>query len=358
MVLLQILLAFVHMCVIPYLIGELLLSDGRRKAQTQTERAGVTWKMAAGLMVCYALFEVLTLFFQTLGKGFRFVCMIYLAIVLTLAVLGLITFIVDRQKDSFRIRPEKDAYQIAAFVLIAVQILAILFLATPDEDDAFYSGLSSMSLSYDYLLQYHAYSGLMNDVISARYRISALPVYQAALSLFSAGMHHLVICHNLFPLFYMPLSYALYYRIGRQMLEREGKEEANWKLLFCFALLHLIGNYYVFSPENFLVTRMWQGKALFVAIGIPFLWHFGLLALTSHKEREQTGKRERAIYWLLVMCGLIAVTFMGETGLFLGPFMLACQTLAACFVNKSMRGIVPAVLCCVPLFGIVACLLL
>ena len=116
--------------------------------------------------------------------------------------------------------------------------------------------------------------------------------------------------------------------------------------MFFFALMHMIGNYYVFSPENFLVTRMWQGKALFAAVGIPTLWICGQEALLF--EEKVMTKAERVKIWILLACVLMACTFMGETGLFLGPFMLGCQTLAACIVTKKWKKMLPAILCCIP----------
>lgn len=185
----------------------------------------------------------------------------------------------------------------------------------------------------------------MTNPISRRYMISALPIWQAGLSFYS-GLHHLVITHNLFPLFYMPLAYGLYYRMGKRFLQREGNLGAQGKFMFFFALMHMIGNYYVFSPENFLVTRMWQGKALFAAIGIPTLWLCGQAALLP--DGEIMSKAERMKIWVLLACVLLACTFMGETGLFLGPFLLGCQTLAACLLTKKWNKILPAVLCCIP----------
>ncbi|MBE5880986.1 MAG: hypothetical protein E7289_01555 [Lachnospiraceae bacterium] len=352
MVILQSILVFVHMCVIPYLIGCLFF--GKKE---QINRTGVFYVTASGLMVSYALFELLVFWLGQMGKGFRAVSNAYLALVLPLAAAGLIRLLFAWKKSpkkGFRhyLPGRPDGYMMAAFLLIAVQIGAILYMATPDKDDAFYSGLSSMSLSYDWLLERDAYGGLMASGISRRYMVSALPVYQAMLSLFS-GMHHLVISHNLFPLFYMPLAYGLFYGLGKRFLEKEGMIGAQGKFLFAFALLHMVGNYFVFSPENFLVTRIWQGKALFVAIGIPMLWMSGQEALFSEKRKD--GKWERLKSWVLVACVLLACTFMGETGLFLGPFMLGCQTLAACLVNKNWKKMIPAILCCVPemmLFGI------
>lgn len=343
MIIVQIILATIHMCLIPYLIGYLIL-PGREKAEAPV----FALRLAGGLMASYALYEVLALMCGCMGKGLRFVTKAFLLLTVLLAVLGLVLWIRNRKPGAFKPVLPRDPYMIAACVLVIIQIAAILFMATPDKDDAFYSGLSSMSLSYDYLLEYDAYSGQMNEPISARYALSALPLYQASLSLLSAGLHHLFISHNLFPLFYMPLAYALYYCIAKRLFEKEGIEGAQGKFMFCFSLMHMIGNYYVFSPENFLVTRMWQGKALFAALGIPFLWHYAELALSCSSRAVKVKRAETFKYWGRVLCGLLAAAFMGETGLYLGVFMLACQTLAFCIVNKTLRGVIPAVICCLP----------
>lgn len=343
MIVLQSLLAFFHMCIVPYLIGRVALHTKR-----ETKGHGISYTMAAGLMVAWTVYEILALGLQKLGFGFRVLSWAYLAVALILACVGMICM----WKEDGRMFAKKlfawdrpDGYMIAAIVLVVIQIGAILIMATPDMDDAFYSGLSSISLSNDYILEVDAYGGRMGSGISRRYMLSALPVWQASLSLYT-GMHHLVITHNLFPLFYMPLAYGVYYRMGKRFLQREGILGAQGKFMFFFALMHMIGNYYVFSPENFLVTRMWQGKALFAAIGIPVLWLCGQSALFA--DAEKTERAESMRIWILVAAVLLALTFMGETGLFLGPFLLGCQTLAACLITKKWKKILPAVLCCVP----------
>lgn len=343
MIVLQSILAFFHMCIVPYLIGRAILHT-KQKA----EKVGISYTMAAGLMVAWTVYEILALGLQKLGMGFRVLSWTNLAAVLVLACIGAVCMWREDGKGFAKKlfawgRP--DVYMIAAMVLIVIQIGAILIMATPDMDDAFYSGLSSMSIAEDYILEYDAYGGRMGSPISRRYMVSALPIWQASLSLYT-GMHHLVITHNLFPLFYMPLAYGVYYRMGKRFLQREGTIGAQGKFLFFFALMHMIGNYYVFSPENFLVTRMWQGKALFAALGIPVLWLCGQSALFA--DAKKTARTERVRIWGLVACVLLALTFMGETGLFLGPFMLACQTLAACLMTKQWKKILPAVACCIP----------
>ena len=45
---------------------------------------------------------------------------------------------------------------------------------------------------------------------------------------------------------------------------------------------------------------------------------------------------------------MLACSFMGETGLYLAPFLLGCLVLAMSIVYRKWKEILPAVLCCLP----------
>lgn len=358
------------MLLIPFLVGSLCLpKDAKHKNDT------LLWRLATGMMVCYALYELLAVAFIVCNQSFRLLSVLYALSICLLAFLGVCRTISARRRLPLHQATQQDTQTEGkegccaekgkwyhktdiwfwlSFVLIFIQMGAILLWATPDKDDAFYSGLSSVCLSLDTVLKNDAYFGLLEYGVSARYAISALPAYQATLSLLTNGMHHLIITHNLFPLFYMPLAYGLYYSMGKNFLRAEQVEKAKGKLLFAIALLHMIGNYYVFSPENFLVTRIWQGKALFVAFGIPYIWHFTKLALDGMLSSERWQGKE----WGLVAAGLFAACFMGETGLFLGPLMLLCMCLAHTILTRKIRHFLPALLCCIPQAGLLVLLML
>ena len=351
MIVLQICLAIIYMLLIPCLMGCLVLPAEERQRED-----GKIWTLAAGLMSSYVLYEILALIFIKLDKSFRLLSVLFVCASVLFAAAGAVKAVAEYKKKKEKAvvaglqKEEKqkekkrfDLFFLLGILLIVVQIGAILLYATPDQDDAFYSGLSSICLSRDCVLKWDAYSGQLKNGIGRRYVVSALPAYQATLSLFSSGLHHLVITHNLFPLFYMPLAYALLYSIGKRFLRSEGVREAKGKLLFCLALGHMIGNYYVFSPENFLVTRIWQGKALFVAIGVPCLWQYSKQALEGMAEKKGHYRE-----WALVAAVLIAVSFMGETGLYLGPFMLMCMCLTYTLIYKKLRHLIPAVICLIP----------
>lgn len=353
MIVIQFFLAMIYMLLIPYLIGRLcLLGEKQRMPDT------VAWTMAIGLLVSYAIYEVIALFFIRLDLSFRLLSAIYAICICFLAMLGAVLtvwprevlnrdskdVVSEKQQTSLNVTQKLDVWFIAGIILIVVQILAIIILATPDKDDAFYSGLSSICLAQDSVLKTDAYTGLLVRGIGKRYAISALPAYQATLSLLTNGMHHLIITHNLFPLFYMPFAYALLYSIGKDLLPKDIVEKQKGKVLFSIALLHMIGNYYVFSPENFLVTRIWQGKALFVTFGIPAIWWFTSKTIAKMNYTNAWQIRN----WFFIMVSLLGITFMGETGLYLGPFMLICICMAHAINSRRLKHMLPAVISCIP----------
>ena len=320
-------LAFFWMCVIPVLSGGIFIT-----VLAKPNRFLWISAMGTGLILNYSIYQVAAMIFVLLDGSFRLLTWIYIGVSLMMSLFGAYGWYgyfkkgrKNEEKRQEAYRWYKDPYFLMGAALVATQILVILRMSTPDKDDAFYTGLSSMSLSYDYVLKYSAYDGLMQMPVETRYIMAALPVYQASLSLMSKGLHTLIICHNLYPLFYMPLAYGLYCMLADRWMEK--KEELGRFLLF-FAFLHMFGNYYVFSPENFLITRIWQGKALFVTISLPFVWHF------INRAWEAEGKKEAMTYWFLVAAGLMAGAFMGDTGLYLNFLVVGVSALG----NLVVRG--------------------
>ncbi len=336
------LLSFIWMVLLPFLAGCLFLPFFLK------QKEGVrTLCFTTGLVIHYCIAQVLILGGVGFGWGMKRSMQGFALCTILFAAAG--AFMLWKQKGNLPTtgfsEMKKEPCFWAGILLMTVAVLAILLWATPDLDDAFYSGLSAIAVARDEMLKTDAYHGLMSRQISKRYVVSALPVYQGGLTYLTGGLHYLIIQHNLFPLFYMPLSFSLFYQVGKGFFT--GKKQGAGFLLF-LGLLHLFGNYYVFSPENFVMTRMWQGKSLFVSIGIPFLW------LITQRALEQ-GK---LVGWFLVASGMLACTFMGETGLYLAPVMLGCMTMAYCLMKKKFWQLFPAILCCVPEAALLALIFL
>ncbi|MBD5544058.1 MAG: hypothetical protein HDR01_07455 [Lachnospiraceae bacterium] len=336
-------LAFFWMCIIPLLAGGMFV-----KILAEQKGFLVVSAMGTGLVLNYGVYQIAAMIFVLLDGSFRLLSWIYIGASMIMALLGVYGWYCYFKKQSGSKRKEgsgkeykcyKDPYFLMGAALVAVQVLVILVMSTPDKDDAFYTGLSSMCLSYDYVLKYSAYDGLMQMPIETRYIMAALPVYQASLSLMSKGLHTLIICHNLYPLFYMPLSYGLYCMLAHKLTN---KKEDLGKFLLFFAFLHMFGNYYVFSPENFLITRIWQGKALFITISLPYVWYF------MNRAWEKESTKEAMPYWFLVAAGLLAGAFMGETGLYLNFLVTGVSALANLIVRGKWKNGILAALSLLP----------
>lgn len=336
-------LAFFWMCVVPLLSAGLF-------ARTLIKNRGflLVAAMSVGLVFQYAIYQVIAMGFVLLDGSFRLLTVIYAGISLLLAVAGGFLWyrcLFQRKllspggalEESYCFY--KDPFFLSGAALVIVQIVAILVMATPDKDDAFYTGLSSMCISNDYVLKYSAYDGAMQMPIENRYIMAALPVYQASLSLLCGRLHTLIICHNLYPLFYMPLAYGLYCMVAERFFKQK---EAIGKFLLFFAVLHMFGNYYVFSPENFLITRIWQGKALFVTIGLPFVWYY------INRAWDEATWKQALPYWGLVALGLLAGAFMGETGLYLNFIVVFAAALSSLIVKKKWKNCILAAVSLLP----------
>ena len=87
----------------------------------------------------------------------------------------------------------------------------------------------------------------------------------------------------------------------------------------------------MFSPQNFLMTRIWQGKALFICISLPMCYLLLNGLFVCRKMKERMG------YAMLLFLTLIGTVFMGETGLFLGPLMVLAMSLAYGIVAKLAK---------------------
>lgn len=350
-------LALFWMVIIPFLTGGIFV-----KKLSCNERFFMISCLGTGLITIYAWYQIPAMILVKIDGSFRSLTWIFIAGSLLLAVLGSwqwLSFFIkkhneQKQKDSSvtdlkRNMLYKNRYFWIGVVLIIVQIGTILWMATPDSDDAFYTGLSSMSLSYDYILKYNAYDGLMQKAISKRYIMAGLPAYQASLSLMCKRLHTLIICHNLYPLFYMPLAYGLYCRLADRWLKK--KEQMGIFLMF-LAFLHMFGNYFVFSAENFLITRIWQGKALFVTIGLPYIYD------AISRAWDEEGFKQALPYWIMTALGLCACAFMGETGLYLGMVVTFLAALSNAAAKKKYRNIIYAGICCTPQIILLAAFLL
>ena len=167
----------------------------------------------------------------------------------------------------------------AALILIAVQTVVCGTTMHMDQDDAFYIGTAVTSVNTDSIFQYDCYTGAEYAVLPSRYILSPFPIFLAVLAQIS-GMHPTIIAHTVFPLLLIPLSYYVYWLIGRQMFQQSRDQAAVFLLLV--SVVQMFSYYSVYTAGAFLLLRIWQGKAVLANILLPAVFYLGLLILDKN----------------------------------------------------------------------------
>lgn len=206
------------------------------------------------------------------------------------------------------------------FVLLGFQLYKAAAYASFDGDDAYYVVESLIAQQADVMYRILPYTGRPTD-LDIRHALAVLPMWIAFVAKRS-HIHATIVSHTIMPFVLIPLSYLVYYEIGRQLFgadpfrgkkektvrrQTDGKQTGGRRtedvdflqrenlpiFMILMALFQIFGNVSIYTSETFFLTRMWQGKAVAGSLVIPalfwmFLWIFG-----SGKEMPEESAAER-----------------------------------------------------------------
>ncbi len=171
------------------------------------------------------------------------------------------------------------------FALFLLQVVCSVFLAYEEGDDSFYVAITTACRDDNVPYSIEPYTGLTTG-LDVRHAFAPFPVWVALLAR-SAGVSGAAASHVGMPLLILPMAYGLLYLIGKKLLAGEGGK--GWQLplfLSAAALLVIFGGYSTYSPENFLLVRATQGKAVLANVIIPSLFYLLLLWMEKLEKKE------------------------------------------------------------------------
>lgn len=224
-----------------------------------------------------------------------------------------------------------------AIVLIVVQTFVCGVFMHMDQDDAFYVGTAVTSVSTDSIFNYDCYTGMEYTVLPSRYILSPFPIFLAVLAQIS-GIHATIIAHSIFPFFLIPISYYVYWMIGKRLFPRS-KEQAVVFLLLT-TIVQMFSYYSVYTSGTFLLLRSWQGKAVLANILLPAIFSFGLTLWR--------GKKKKVVDWIFLGTLTTASCLVSTMGFMLAPIMAGIIGVLCAIKKKTFSIIVSTVCCCVP----------
>ena len=307
-----------------------------------------------GLVICLALFQLLTITNMFTVNNFIMVCTHFSYGTVVLGGIGALLFVLSKLKRKNAITEKTQLIQtvqdkrknienvvlwILFGLLVVFQLYQTLRLTYPDGDDAYYVGVATygayVSEMYSKIPYTGAYSGF-----DSRHCLAPFPYLISFLSRMS-NLPAVTIAHSVLPVCFILFAYVIYYLIAKEVC-REKREVSLF--MFLVSVLFMFGNYSVYSMETFLMTRTRQGKASLGSFALPL--GFYLLLLVA---KGMEGKRkDRILCYILLGCnGLVAALFT-TMGNFIYPCMVMLGSLCICFGKKEWKKILPLAITCVP----------
>ena len=162
-------------------------------------------------------------------------------------------------------------------------------------------------------------------------------------------IHATILSHTILPLMLIPLSYLVYYEIGRALFREKpvadirsvGSRENLPVFMILMAMFQMFGNVSIYTNETFFLTRTWQGKAVAGSLVIPaMLWLF--LLLYQGRQRKGTG------LWLLLVCVNMTAGICSSIAVFLVSVLMAVTAFCLAVVERDYKVLIRMGAVCIP----------
>lgn len=317
----------------------------------------------SGFIATLAIFQILVVPIVILhDRGMRLVVPLFSIITIILAAIGAFISIHDGKKDGAfigkegipqfsKFRKEEGVYWIVALLLIAFQMFMAFTLTSFDGDDAYYVVQSVLADETDTLYRILPYTGLSTS-LDLRHSLAVFPIWIAYIARMS-GIHATIIAHSVLPLVLIPVTYGIYFQIGKKILRRE-KHKLPIFMIFV-SLLQIFGNVSIYTSSTFFLTRTWQGKSLLANVVLPaiiwlVLWIF---------DSENYDKEYRVGLWLMLVTTNFVAAMSSTASVFLAAVLIGVTGLVMGIKEKDIQIPLRLMIACIPLviYGVLFLLL-
>lgn len=204
-------------------------------------------------------------------------------------------------------------------------MLCTLFFYKLDYDDSFYLSLANQSMYDESIYSYDSTTGNKDFPLMAFYELES---WELLLSFFGflSKISTPILAHTIIPLILIPLSYFAYAKLFSVFVE---KKYIALMLIF-LSIFHLMGAYSSFSQGNFLLSRMWHGKAIYLNILLPLLQYYSIKYLIEFKLRN------------IIFACIIVIASLGlnPSSIYLSTFFVLAIMIAGIIIDtKQFRKV-------------------
>ncbi len=227
------------------------------------------------------------------------------------------------------------------FALLGFQLYKAVAYASFDGDDAYYVVESLIAQEAGVMYRILPLTGGSTG-LDVRHALAVFPMWVAFVSV-RAGVHATIVSHVVMPLVLIPLTYLLYYEIGRALFGTVFCRENLPVFMVIMALFQIFGNVSIYTTETFFLTRTWQGKAVAGSLVIPaVIWLFLLLCGKADEKKDRRG------LWMLFVCVQMATGICSSIAVFLVSMLTALTAFVLACVRRNLKLLLQFGAACIP----------
>lgn len=303
-----------------------------------------------GFLTLLAAFQLLAVpIVFTDSWGFGKIVKIFTVIITVFTGLGIIQSLhlwraegnIFRQKKWFSKDKKLEMIQWSiVLALIFFQLFMAVTHASFDGDDAYYVVQSVITDETDTLYSVSPYTGWSTD-LDMRHSMAVFPIWIAYIARMT-GIHATIISHTVLPVILIPLTYLIYYEIGRKLFKEKKEQLPSYMIIV--NMLHIFGNVSIYNNATFLLMRTWQGKSMLANVIIPGI--FMILLWLFDGEPEKRGRRGG--FWLFLCILNIVAAMMSTASVFLNTFLLVVMAVVFGIQEKNIKILFQMLGCCIP----------
>ncbi|MCB5953474.1 DUF6077 domain-containing protein [Enterococcus sp. CWB-B31] len=285
-------------------------------------------RLSIGFVFHMALIQLFGWFFV----AFRWPMSAFILQVIFISFFGIILGISREAYKAEKRKIEWSGLIVLGILLFQITLLFIMYRS--DADDSFY--VSNVTL-FQNSQNLNLYDGSFGNPLLGTVPMYDFEIWEAYMAFFckllqidGATMLHFVLVPWL-----LVVSASAYLFLGRILFD--GDERKGNYFYILLSVFHLMGGYEVFSQGSFLLSRIWQGKAVYLHIVLPVMMGLLLSCVSHKKELDQTvEKTENKLFVLLFAC-ILAGAGLNPTSLYVLGFQLAAMLLALAIYKRKAK---------------------
>lgn len=338
----------IWLAVIPFFMGLAVCAVIKR------EQTGAGATLAIGYLTMFALCQLICVPMILLKVRLSVFCMIFGGVCAVIALGGLIggrKLLCRLGKSIPSALHQSWAVYASAAAVLGQAYFYFKYMVT-NLDDAYFVAAATTAVETDTMYLYSPYTGRAVIAFNLRYCLSPFPMFQAFLSK-CIRVHPSTLAHTILAPLLVIVAYVLYWQLGRFLLagpdgEMESSYEKNRKaglFVLFLSMINVTSYYCVHTQGSMLLLRIWQGKAVLAAIGIPYLFY---LCYRMYRHPKEYGNL------LLLLIGTAACCLVSSMGIALPPVLLGIFAVLFGIFGKNRRYFLQMLTGCLPcvVFGL------